>query len=421
MRKLRVLATTLTVLALLLCASAAAFAQFSGGDDGDYQILAARYGTSERNIDVTARLKELARQDRTFRMGNSTFGTDPDPGRRKVLRIYARGRNGQTRMFEYVEGSTVDGSLFTGWGRGSWANDDWRGGWDAGDEGQFQILAARYGTPERNIDVTARLRELAAQDRTFRMGNSTFGTDPDPGRKKMLRIYARAANGQTRTFDYIESSTIDGSLFTGWGGGNWGREGWNGGWDANGGSDDGEYQILAARYGTSQRNIDVTERLRELAAQDRRFRMGNSTFGTDPDPGRLKTLRIYARGRNGQTRTFDYTEGSTVDGSQFTGWGGGNWGREGWNGGWEVSDNRGSNVAVLRIERATYGDGRRSRDVTGRLRSMARDGSIDVSVGNSSMGGDPAPGARKTLWISYTINGRTQEARLAEGDRLRLP
>jgi hypothetical protein len=96
-----------------------------------------------------------------------------------------------------------------------------------------------------------------------------------------------------------------------------------------------QYQILQARYGTAARNIDVTPRLKELARQNATFRMGNSTFGTDPDPGHVKTLRIYTRNaRNGQNRMFEYREGSTVDGSIFSGWGGGNWGQGGWNGGW---------------------------------------------------------------------------------------
>jgi hypothetical protein len=48
----------------------------------------------------------------------------------------------------------------------------------------------------------------------------------------------------------------------------------------------------------------------------------------------VKTLRIYTRARNGQNRMFEYREGSTVDGTIFSGWGGGNWGQGGWNGGW---------------------------------------------------------------------------------------
>ena len=102
-------------------------AQYNSGQD-QYQILQARYGTARSNIDVTPRLKELARQNKTFRMGNSTFGTDPDPGRVKTLRIYTRARNGQNRMFEYREGSIVDGTIFSGWGGGNWGGG-WNGGW----------------------------------------------------------------------------------------------------------------------------------------------------------------------------------------------------------------------------------------------------------------------------------------------------
>src|SRR6266566_4919453 len=69
--------------------------QYSSSDSGQYVILSAQYGTEQRHVDVTNRLKELARQDRAFRMGNSTFGVDPDHGRVKALRIYARGPDGR--------------------------------------------------------------------------------------------------------------------------------------------------------------------------------------------------------------------------------------------------------------------------------------------------------------------------------------
>ena len=221
---------SIPAVAIVLFASVTALAQYNGGRD-EYQILQARYGTARNNIDVTARLKELARQNRTFRMGNSTFGIDPDPGHVKTLRIYTRARNAQNRMFEYREGSTVDGTIFSGWGGGNWGGG-WNGGWDGGGGGrdEYQILQARYGTARNNIDVTPRLKELARQNATFRMGNSTFGTDPDPGYVKTLRIYTRARNGQNRMFEYREGSTVDGTIFSGWGGGNWGQGGWNGGW-----------------------------------------------------------------------------------------------------------------------------------------------------------------------------------------------
>jgi hypothetical protein len=130
MRPTQILRHVFSAVGFVLLIVASALSQYGNrpGDDGQYQILQARYGTA-----VTSRLKELARRDRTFRMGNSTFGQDPDPGRVKILRIYTRGPGGANRMFEYREGSMVDGSMFTAWGRGDWGHGGWTGGWGDGD------------------------------------------------------------------------------------------------------------------------------------------------------------------------------------------------------------------------------------------------------------------------------------------------
>lgn len=133
-------------------------------DSGQYVILSAQYGTSRRHVDVTNRLKELARQDRTFRMGNSTFGIDPDQGQDKTLRIYARGPDGQDRMFEYREGSTVDGSQFRSWGGGDWGSGGWNGGWEGGGgggsgyEAQPEMTAAiqHLREAQRNLELASR-------------------------------------------------------------------------------------------------------------------------------------------------------------------------------------------------------------------------------------------------------------------------
>jgi hypothetical protein len=210
-------------------------AQYSARDSGQYVILSAQYGTARSHVDVTDRLKELARRDRLFRMGNSTFGVDPDPGRVKTLRIYARGPDGQERMFEYREGSTIDGSQFRSWGSGEWGNGGWSGNWEggsyAGDSGQYVILSAQYGTRRRHVDVTGRLRELARHDRIFRISNDLFGVDPDRGRVKVLRVYARGPRGRQHMFEYREGDAIDGSQFRGWRSGDWGNEGWGGRWE----------------------------------------------------------------------------------------------------------------------------------------------------------------------------------------------
>lgn len=317
------------------------------------------------------------------------------------------------------------------------------------DEGQFQILHARYGTAERNVDVTPRLKELARRDVNFRMGNDSFGVDPHPNRVKTLRIYARSDRGETRTFEYREDSLVDGAVFKGWGGGNWGRDGdYRGGWDnrdshGNGKADrddrdDGEYQILSALYGTAERNVDVTDRLKELARNDRDFRMGNRSFGVDPHPNRIKTLRIYARGARGEMRTFEYSEGSLVDGALFKSWGRGNWGNRGdYKGGWGSGDDRKydgrnndrndgrdrySDAKQLNIINAYYGIESRKIDVTRHLRSLVRDGRLEIRVENDALGvGDPVPDVAKMLWVTYTINGgKSQTIRVEERGWLNL-
>lgn len=321
------------------------------------------------------------------------------------------------------------------------------------DDGEYQILQARYGTAERNVDVTQTLKELARRDRTFRMGNDSFGIDPHPNRIKTLRIYVRSDRGDTRTLEYREGSLIDGSLFKGWGRGDWGRSGdYHGAWEDRGANmsnqdnrdnrDDGEYLILSARYGTDVRNVDVTDRLKELARSDNNFRMGNRSFGIDPHPNRVKTLRIYARGNRGEVRTFEYTEGSVIDGSLFKGWGRGKWGNRsdykgGWGNGRGNNDNersqgnrRGDDArnevrqdAQLTIVSAFYGVDSRKVDVSRAVRAYVRDGRLELKVENDSLGGgDPVPGVAKTLWVTYSVNGgRSQTVRVEERGWLSLP
>jgi hypothetical protein len=303
-------------------------------DAGQYRIMRAEYGAGNSWVDVTRRLREIASTDATFRMGNSTFNVDPAPGQVKMLRILARAPRGGTRTFEYKEGSTVDGAMFSGWSRGDWGDGGFGGGYgDDADAGQYRILRAEYGAGDLWVNVTRRLRQIASTDARFRMGNSTFDVDPAPGQVKILRILARGPRGGTRTFEYREGSTVDGALFSGWSRGDWGdgddddRRGWRDRDDRYNRNDEGgQYQILKAEYGAGNRWINVTQRLREIASSNNTFRMGNSTFGVDPAPGSVKTLRILAKDPRGSQRTFEYREGSTVDGSIFNGWSRGNWG-----------------------------------------------------------------------------------------------
>lgn len=222
-------------------------------DEGEYLILSAQYGNESNHIDVTNRLKELARRDRRFRVNYRTFG-DPAPGQAKALRIFARGPNGRERMFEYGDNSVVDGARFRAWGTGQWAGpeDRWSGNWNGDDRdrdrdfdrdrdhdrdhdrdlGQFVILSAQYGNRERHIDVTNRLREMVRADREYRVDYRTFG-DPAPGEPKVLRIFARGPHGREHMFEYPDNSVIDGAQFRGWRTGEWGgpEDRWSGNWD----------------------------------------------------------------------------------------------------------------------------------------------------------------------------------------------
>lgn len=356
---------------MLMLLGLAATASAQRADDG-YRIQQAYYGTARSHVDVTDRLKQLARDDTRFRLGNDTFGVDPSPGQLKTLRIYARNRDRQVRTFEYVEGSIVDGARFDSWQRGDWGRSGGNGGWggtpyysaaannnDRGgrdrdrdrdgnrDQGDYQILQARYGTARSNVDVTDRLRALARTDRTVRITNASFGVDPAPGERKQLRVFTRTSNGQTRTFEAEEGATLDGAQFSGWNSGNWGRGGHDGSWSgvvapavvpgavpgnvvatrpvprdapvaagipANATSIDGRLVILRAIYGSGNQNADVTARVRENLYLHDRLQMvaANDDLGADPTPGRRKTLTITYTLDGSRPKDISVPEGQIV-------------------------------------------------------------------------------------------------------------
>ncbi|WP_457356386.1 hypothetical protein [Roseateles sp. P5_D6] len=301
----------------------------------------------------------------------------------------------------------------------------------ADDDGEFVILHARYGTEHNHVDVTGRLRELARQDRRFRLSNDLFGVDPEPGRTKTLRIFARDRQGRERTFEFRERDWVDGNRFIGWGRGNWGESGGSGGWQGGGNSpggdrhDDGEFTILYATYGADGRDVDVTDRLRELARRDQRVRLTNELFGVDPFPGKTKVLRIFARDRGGQERVFEYREYGTIDGNQFVGWGRGDWGRGDWGRGHRGGGDQGPvrpGSGRLIIDSASYGADGRWTDVTQALRGQVRGDRFETEVRNELFGFDPAPGRRKLLSVTYRFGSEPPNTvRVGEGDRLRLP
>jgi hypothetical protein len=200
---------------------------------------------------------------------------------------------------------------------------------------EFEILHARYGSARRNIDVTRRLRQLAGANATFRLSWRTFG-DPAEGQAKTLRIFARGPRGANRFFEYRDNDIVDGSMFSGWGNGNWGNRPWRGGWNPGPGwnagdsgmrppgyrppngdrPQDGNYglRILSARYGAGRAQVDVTGRLQSLVNNGRlNIPVSNGAMAVaDPAPNVPKALTVTYSMGNGPSQTRTAREGSNI-------------------------------------------------------------------------------------------------------------
>jgi hypothetical protein len=191
---------------------------------------------------------------------------------------------------------------------------------------------------------------------------------------------------------------------------------------------DGAWQMTRADYGHKSQRTDVTDLVQDLFSRGGvkgRIAVSNQTMGSDPAPGKDKSLRIFARNRRGEEHEFDYNEGSFVEASMFAvrndDWDDHSRGngpgdrdssyssrdREDWNG--------------LQVIRGFYGVQRRTANVTEVLRSMVRDDRLTLNVNNDTLGGDPATGADKVLIVIYRYQGKEQAAAVREGYTLSLP
>jgi len=176
------------------------------------------------------------------------------------------------------------------------------------------------------------------------------------------------------------------------------------------------WQVVKAQWGSGNRWIDVTPRVRVLLSGNGVVQVNNQNLGTDPAPGASKTLRISARDVRGQVRQFTYAEGSNIDAGQFYNYGGG--GRPP-----IISPGPGPNPGNgnLQIVRAYYGLNNRTNEVSQLLRGQVRNNTLVIQVNNSNMGGDPAPGGDKVLTVIYRVGGREQTTTVKEGNTLRIP
>jgi hypothetical protein len=246
----------------------------------------------------------------------------------------------------------------------------------------WQVIKADWGSGNRWLDVTNRVRVLLSGNGMVQVTNSNLGGDPAQGTVKVLRIPARNSRGQSRQFTFNENDSIDASQFYNYGGGT--------------GSGNGSgLQVMQADWGYGNRRMDVTTRVRGLLFGNGMVEVNNANLGGDPAVGADKVLRIYARDMQGQVRQLSYKEGSNIDASQFYNYGGGG-GYPG-NPGYPANPGYpGGGGGDLQIVRAYYGLNNRTNDVTQLLRGRVQNGSLLIQVNNNNMVAIPPLAATKS-------------------------
>ena len=169
-----------------------------------------------------------------------------------------------------------------------------------------------------------------------------------------------------------------------------------------------QWYVQSADWGAGNRRQDVTNTVRRLVGGSD-FRANNQNMGIDPAKGSDKTLRIIGRDRSGQVRTFTYREGQMVNARLFVS---NDWG--GWNG------QRNSTLQIVQAEWRPN-NGRHGRVVTSRLQGMVRNNRLDITADNRTMGGDPAPGQPKELYLVYRYQRNNITRTYGENSRVNIP
>jgi hypothetical protein len=269
---------------VLVLLSTAAFAQ-------RWQVESAEYGAEGNNRNITQIVRDLLNQGNTFRVDNDTLGGDPAPGRRKTLRIRARGWNGEVRQFFFNEGETVDPSQLPGSGGGPGPNP-----WPPSQGGTWRIVNAEYGVENNHVNVTNALQDwLSGGASSMTVSNDSLRvSDPAPGTVKTLRIWAQNSNGQRRDFSYRERDNVDLTMFRN--GGNqgpgcndWGRQSYHGVLS-------GEYQQKFDSYYSRWLDYLHTSNWDEVWSMEKRMRdvMVNYKIPLETPFQDVASTRVYA-------------------------------------------------------------------------------------------------------------------------------
>jgi Domain of unknown function (DUF3395) len=182
-------------------------------------------------------------------------------------------------------------------------------------------------------------------------------------------------------------------------------------------------ELVGAEWGVQGSRVDVTARVRTFIRDGvLQFEVTRFNLGIDPAPHQNKTLLIRVRHWHGDVAEYSYPERSTVNlelGRRDS------WGRREEHEQQERDERHDEafehRERGLRILRADYGAEGQFINVTDALESRVDDGRLFVHVDNYSMGGDPLPGAHKSLRVLYMYDGQRQNIVVDEKTDLQLP
>ncbi|EMI51843.1 alfa-L-rhamnosidase [Rhodopirellula sallentina SM41] len=89
-----------------------------------------------------------------------------------------------------------------------------------------------------------------------------------------------------------------------------------------------------------------------------------------------------------------------------------------WKAEWIEFDRSAPVADQIKIFKAEFGnresDPAKSRDVTDRIRTAIQRGATPIRVVARRLGGDPAPGQEKTLWVDFQVNGQRKQVEIDE-------
>jgi hypothetical protein len=326
---------------------------------GSWEIVRADYGSGSNWVDVTDRVRSLVRGDSlSFQVDGNVLGVPAMRAGNRVLRLQLNDNQGRTRQMTYRDYQQVSLRV------------------NATSQSGLHINRAVYASQNRSVDVTYLLNSQVQEDQlNIVVNNHNMGGDPDPRWAKTLTV-DYSLNGRNQQATVRENDTLR----------------------LSGTTRQSNLKINRAVYGSGYYTSDVTARLNSQMRNDQlTLEVNSNTMGVDPTPGQVKTLTVEytLNGANERSIVRDgemlrLPNGATTDGG-------------------------------LQVDRATYGADFRTLDVTTRLNSQIHGDQLDMQVNRNSMGGDPAPGQAKSLTVQYSMNGRTSEVVVNEGDTLHLP